>query len=653
MQMEDINSYEKYMTAKGALFSDNKFSIREIIYRLFFRFRLFLFCSLVIPLIALLMIHMIPPKYKATSKIIIKHNDSVTPFFNEIATSRKQVISGQSNVEIIRSLPICEKVIEQLDLKSSDMAKPAYKILIFHLAGIYYFFSGNEAKEPEQNTGPGINPELERLAEEFKDTITPRIIQKGRGALLVKDELIEVEVKSFNREKVALITNTLCNEFIDEFYRIYENEATQAYDYLSRQIEITQKQIIADTKSCGKLSGEEWTERNINSNPIVTRIARQVAELEKELFRLQNVYAFNSPEVKRAEAELNEAVKRLVNHKATESAEAILNVLTEKKRTAYMTLQLYKNRLIPIAIVEKAVTPQKSSLIIAARYGIVGGMGIVVGVLIGFILVMFFSALDNRLHTPWDIERNSNLEVIGSIRESDEIPRQSLSSSFFSIESEGNAIMDMLGMLDLMSAERGRVLLITSPVRNEGKTTVALQATTALAQDKRAKTLLIDANFKHPDLSRSYMTRNKEPTEFSEDQNVHYSEKGMIDVLVGDVLMGDVITSFNGENFDIVMSGTDQRRKQVGFYKKSLRKAFEELRDKYDLIVIDSPGLLSSVDAALFASEADSVVLVIRAGTTRLETIKRATLILERSGIKAVGAILNFRKFPVPRLFYG
>jgi len=643
--MENHNSYEKYLTAKGALFSDNKFSVREIIYRLFFRLRLFLFCSLMIPLIALLMIHQIPPTYKVTSKIIIKHNDSVTPFFNEIATSRKQIISGQSTVEIIRSLPICEKVVEKLKLKSSDMAKPAYKILLFHLARIYYFIKGDEVEKTENSSNQGVNNALLRLAEDFKNTITPRIIQQGRDSIRVQDEMIEIEVKSFNRAKVALITNTLSNEFIDEFYRIYEDEATQAYDYLTKQIEVTRKQINFDSKSGAKLFEKEWSERNINSNPIITRIAKQIAELEKELFKLQNVYASDSPEVKKAKAELDEAIKRLTNHKATESAEAILNILTEKRRTAYMTLQLYTNRLIPISIVEKAVTPKKSSLIIAARYGIVGGLGMVTGVFTGFILVMFFSALDNRLFTPWDIERYSNLEVIGSIQKSDKISRRSLSFEFIPVESADNAVMNMLGMLDLMSSKRGKILLITSPVSSEGKTTVALQSAIALARDKRAKTLLIDANFKNPDLSRSHIAQNEESTE--------YSQKGMVDVLVGDVLIGDVITSVNMNNFDIVLAGTNQTREQVGFYKKSLKKAFEELRDKYDLIVIDSPGLLSSVDAALFASEADSVVLVIKAGTTRLETVKNATSILERLDIKAVSAIINFRKYPVPRLFYG
>jgi capsular exopolysaccharide synthesis family protein len=646
VQIENTDSYnKKYLTAKGALFSDKKFSVREIIYRLFFRFWLFLFCVLFIPLAAISMVHIIPPTYKATSKIIIKRNNSVTPYFNEIATPHEQIISGQSNVEIIRSLPICEKVVEKLGLKSSDIAKPAYKILMSHLARIYYLFKNSIINKTEQSFDSDVHPKTLRLAEELKDTITPRLIQKGRNALIVKDELIEIEVKSFNREKVAPVTNTLSNEFIDEFYRIYENEAARAYDYLTKQIEVTKKQIIIDTKTGGKLSGKDWTERNINSNPIVTRIARQVAELEKELFRLENVYAANSPEVKKARAELNEAKTRLENHKATESAETILNVLTEKRRTAYMTLQLYKNRLIPISIIEKAVTPKKSSIIIAARYGIAGCLGLISGVLTGFILVMFFSALDNRLSTPWDIERYTDLEVIGSIRESKEIIKYSLSSPSIPIESADNAIMNMLGMLDIIHAERGSILLVTSPARHEGKTTIAFQTAAALARDKRAKTLLIDADFKHPDLSRRHITHTEKLT--------GQPRKGMVDVLVGDVLIEEVITPCNGENFDIVCSGTDQVRKQMGFYKKSLRKAFDALRERYDLIVVDGPGILASVDAALFASEADSVVLVIKAGETRLETINNATSILKKSGIKAAGAILNHRKFPVPRLFYG
>jgi capsular exopolysaccharide synthesis family protein len=268
---------------------------------------------------------------------------------------------------------------------------------------------------------------------------------------------------------------------------------------------------------------------------------------------------------------------------------------------------------------------------------------------------MFFSAIDNRLYTPWDIGRRIGMEVIGSLGEYSELPEfKNHSSALPGLPAE-NAIMDMLGMLDLMQAEKGRVVLVTSPSKNEGKTTVALQAAMALAQDKRARTLLIDADFKHPDLSAKFDLTCKDfsKTDLKETAPSRPPRKGMVDVLVGDVGINDVICPLNNDNFDIVYAGSDQRRQQVGFYKKSLRGAFNTLRDKYDLIVVDAPGLMLSVDAALFASEADSVVLVIRAGSTRLETIEKAKAILKRSNSEALGAILNFRKFPVPKIFYG
>lgn len=643
--MKDLNYYEKQMTAKDALLPESRFSVREIIYRLFFRIKLFIFCTIAIPIIAIAFSHMVPPAYKATSKIIIKYNNSVASFFDEITTSQKQVISGQSNVEIIRSLPICINVVKKLELKSSDMAKSPLKMIFSKFVAVYYNVQNMFEKKKniqEQDT----NQELTRIAGEFKDNIIPRVIEKGRYTTQLNDELIEVEVKSFNRTKIAQITNTLCDEFIDAFYRIYENEAEQAYDYLTKQLSATRKQIEKDKIQGRKASDNEWAERNINTNPIVERLARQVAELEKELYQLRSLYNNDSLEVEKARNALNAAVLRLEEYRTTESANAILNVLTEKRRTAYMTLQLYRNRLIPISIVEKAVTPKKPALSSLLRYGATGLVGLFIGVFTGFILVMFFSAIDNKLYTPWEIERNSSLEVIGSIRDSKSVIEK---ESDYSQSSIRNVVMGMLGMLDFLSGESCRVLLVTSSVAGEGKTTVAWQAANALARDKRAKTLLIDANFDHPDLTHKYKLKRAGTvdSEFTE------SEKGIVDVLKGDVSINDVIHTLDGLNLDIVFSGNYQMREQIGFYKKSLKSAFNELRDRYDVVIVDTSSLLSSMDASLFASQADSIILVIKAGMTRLEALKNALNLLNRMGKKPVGAVLNFRKYPVPKIFYG
>lgn len=641
--MEENNAYRKYMTAQGALLPDTRFSMREIIYRLFFRFRLFAFCAVAVPVLALLMVILTPPTYRATAKILIKYNDSVSPFFENIASSQQQVISGQSSVEIMRSIPLCKRVVRALDLKSSDMARPAYKMALSRLAWPLRIFSRGGAKTEDDK-----NAELVSLAEGLKDTITPRLIEKGSRDLFAKDELIEVEVRSFNGGKVADITNTLCDEFINEFYMIYENEAAQAHEHLTHLIEVTRQQIAADTTAGGKLTSQEWASTDINANPIVSGIARQVTELENKLFRLQRIYAQDAPEVKHAEAELSDARQRLAEHKLTESAESVLNSLLEQKRNVNRTLQLYRNRLIPISVVERAVPPETSFLTALARYGVALVGGLILGAVAGFVLVMFFSALDRRLYTPWDVERNTGLGVIGSIPESDRIAGRPFSSPADFHGPIDNTIVNMLGMLDLMSADRGRVLLITSQVSHEGKTTVAFQTATALARDKRAKVLLIDANFSNPDLSDGYAALHGMSLE-----NTSPPSRGVADVLLGDLPIEDVIVSSDGRGFDFVPSGADRSRKQAGFYKKSLKKAFSTLRDRYDLVVVDSPGLLMSVDSSIFASEADSVVLVARAGLTRIETVKNAVAILERGGIQPVGVILNFRKFPVPKALYG
>lgn len=77
------------------------------------------------------------------------------------------------------------------------------------------------------------------------------------------------------------------------------------------------------------------------------------------------------------------------------------------------------------------------------------------------------------------------------------------------------------------------------------------------------------------------------------------------------------------------------------------------LRKKYDLIIIDTPGMLNSVDTILFAAEADHILMVLKSGTTRKEPLLRALQMLHREQGKLIGALLNFRTYPVPGIFYG
>jgi protein-tyrosine kinase len=629
----------------------SRFTMREITARLFFRFKLFLACVILIPVLCVFFASIVPPKYKATAKVLIGYDESVSPYFKEIVIAKRQIISGQSNAEILKSLPVCFQVVKGLELQPSDIAKPAFKVISAYLAGPFYSLFGTHSEK----TAPSRDEEAMQLAREFQNTISPNIILKGRQEIEVNNELIEVTVESFNHEKVATMTNRLCNEFIAEYYRLYAEEAKRAHSYLAQQIERIEKEILNGdyenlriyqlpdrSATTGERSGGKWSERNVNDNPIVESISRQVAELESELGRLRATFSPGSPEVIKIQTQLTTARNRLRSHKAKESTEAVLNILKEKQQQAEMSLQIYQKGLIPISLVEEAVTPKKASAWLMMRYPLFGGMGLFAGLVIGIVMVMFFSAIDNRIYTPWDAENTYGCNVIGSIPEIARMDRSLHENDELPLKEAAGAVMGVLGRLDLIGSGKGIVLVVTGPSRGEGKTSTALQIAGAIAHDQRVKILVVDANFENPDLS----------TMLSQGSPTADQQKGLIDFFKGEVLIHDLIVNTKLSNLDLLPAGLNRKRHTLGFFKKSLKKALQDMRSDYDLIVVDTPGLLLSTDASMFASESDYAVMVIKSGVTRREILAKSIGIEQESGVRFLGVLMNFRRYPIPRIFY-
>ncbi len=609
----------------------NYISMREILYHLFSRFSIFLLCLFLVPLLAVSLVYLLPQKYEATAKILLRHNDTSSFSFSKESPRRETNISSQSVVEILTSLPVCKRVVEQEKITREEIPQPAYKILLRYFAGVTKIFTGRKQEEKAVEV-----PSSAQLAKELRKSIFPKITDKGQAGLLYDDELIEVRVRFLNRNTVAGITNALCREFINEYYRIYEEDASRIYRYLDRQVSIAEANI-ENTKKM-----ETWSDRDVTMNPIVARISDQIAEMERKLFRLRSTYPDDAIEVKQMKASLADARIRLQSYKARESTESVLTTLKEKRLQAYLIQQAYKNRLIPISIVEKAITPPYSPMANIIRYSLAAGIGLLAGLCLGFALVMFLSVIDSRLFTPWDIEKIFDINIIGSVREDRHLLDQKEMFADLSRVGFANAILEILGIIDLKNQGNENILMVTGVSGGEGKTTIALQVACALANDRRTRVLLVDADFVHQTLSGG-LSPQPEAT------------PGLMDVLTGE-------TDFQHEqqvcktafpNLDFLPAGKVSQRQAVGFYKKSLKLTMDVLRKKYDLIIIDTPGMLNSVDTILFAAEADHILMVLKSGTTRKEPLLKALQMLHREQGKLIGALLNFRTYPVPGIFYG
>jgi len=609
-------------------------SPREIALKLFFRFRLFLICTVAVTVTTLVLTLLIPPTYKVTAKLLIKY-ETENPFFGEIATQKMQIVSGRSNAEIIKSIDLCRNVVESLKLERADIARPAYKKLIEYLMLPFTLFSSSDSKQ---------NATV--LADNLKQAIDTKTIQKDRPELVVSDELIEVTVLSPTRSKVADIANTLCKKFIDEYYKNSEGEAQRAYEYLTAQAlkaETDLGSLQADgpgAPPAAALPGFSFNEsgdKNISTNPLVENLSNQVARLQVELSRLRHVYTENSTEVQRIRDELDRARVLLQKNESQETAKSMLNIIRTKRQQAFMTLQLYKHRLIPISIIEEAMPPTASGVTIIVRFLINGLLGLAGGITLGLALVILFTALDHRIYASWELEKELGLNVICSIPAIEKQGPLFSSLDELPLQEATAGLIQVLGKLDLIGRDMGRVMLITSPTSGEGKTTIALQLACALSRDKRTSVLLIDAALNNGGLSRLI---------------AHEGADGMVDVLKSERTIAEVIRPTGIYNLTFVPTGNIGNRLELGFFKKTLRETIAAIRPCYDVIIVDASGLLVSPEAPLLATEADAVLMVIKAGVTHREPLRNALELLGQVGVCSCDIALNFRRFPIPPAFY-
>ncbi len=179
--------------------------------------------------------------------------------------------------------------------------------------------------------------------------------------------------------------------------------------------------------------------------------------------------------------------------------------------------------------------------------------------------------------------------------------------------------------LKFMSADKElKVIVVTSSVPKEGKSTVAANLALAMAQTER-KVLLVDGDLHRPIQH-----------EIWEQNNTH----GLSNVIVGQIEIMKAIRKVM-DNLDILTAGVVPPSPASLLDSKRMASLIESFASYYDFVIIDAPSLNLAADAATLGQMADGVLLVVRPGIVDSVNATLARELLEKSGQNVLGQVVN------------
>jgi polysaccharide biosynthesis transport protein len=167
-------------------------------------------------------------------------------------------------------------------------------------------------------------------------------------------------------------------------------------------------------------------------------------------------------------------------------------------------------------------------------------------------------------------------------------------------------------------------LVITSSVPKEGKSTVAANLAATMAQLGR-RTLLIDADLHHPTQHQIWHVDNQE---------------GLSDIIIGQAHFKTAARSVL-ENLDLLPAGTMPPNPLAILDSSRMSKLIKGLEEAYDLVIIDAPPLVVEAEALTLGHLTQGVVIVARPGVLPIEGAKTARELLNQSGQKVLGMVVN------------
>ena len=322
----------------------------------------------------------------------------------------------------------------------------------------------------------------------------------------------------------------------------------------------------------------------------------------------------------------NEKILRSIEREL-QIKESLFLLLLQKREEAAINFAVIKPS---IKIIEQArvfdipVSPNKSFILLFSLF---------LGLILPLIFLYIWFYLDDKIHTKEELSRLVSLPIIA------EIPHAKDNSTEYQLlETIKNGSRDILSesirmlianlkftQYESTNKSLGKVTLVTSSVKGEGKTLISSRLSKILSFSDK-KVILLGADLRNPQLHKSL--------------GLDKSTKGISDYIYRDDLNWKDLLVKSG-NLEILLSGTIPPNPTELLNSKKFKELIDELRKSHDYIIIDSAPCLLVADTLQFSKHVDNSILVLRANHSTKNIIPFIEELQSGNRLEAISLVLN------------
>lgn len=277
---------------------------------------------------------------------------------------------------------------------------------------------------------------------------------------------------------------------------------------------------------------------------------------------------------------------------------------------------------VSVAVTQPPDLPTVPSSPQTSRNGVLGAL---IGLLAGIALAIARTALDRSVRDPEVASAAADAPSLGVILKEDRLRRHHLADPSTG-SGAGEGYRQLRSNLQFLSVEKPpKVIMVTSAIPAQGKSTTTVNLAIALARAGRQVTV-VEADLRKPKVA-SYLGL--------------VEGAGLTSVITRTADVSDVLQSWGDDGLSVIAAGPIPPNPGELLASSHMALLLDELREKNDFVLIDTPPLLPVADGTAVAAMADGVLVCVRYGSTRREQLREVRAVLDRVGARTLGVVLN------------